>query len=1542
MKDSETTDSKQEGNTQQNPPARKKSGSLLRKLFAAFGIFILLIISLLILIQTDYFNSKLLTFVLEKANEGLAGKDSRVNAVSLEGSLLSGIELKGVSITVKSDTMLKVNSLKLDYNVMRLLSKDIVVNELVLDHPQINLTQVKDKNDSLIWNIGYLLKSDKEEEDTTTSEFDWGITAGKVKIIDGDVRILRNKPEGTDIRSISMPQIDTLSLRNLDITNLNLELSGNYFPDRKDVTIDNISFRSNSKFNLDSLRLSAVLDEEEEVATVRNLRLLSDRSDMVINFIRMTDFSLKKGVSYEEFDKNMTQIDLDAKLINFDDLTFFLPEINFLDSTASLKLFAEGDYADLNIISLDAALPNSKLNFSGRVKNLDEPSKLYFDVRGKDLELDPYDTRRVIPGLPVPDYGYVGKVFIPYASYKGEPDNFEAEIDFRSGVGNISGKGTLDLRGQESIYSGQFEAYGVNLGKFLKNKELESNINGEFKTAGKGFDYRTMSGFLDYRIRGSRFYGQNIKNSEGRLDFNRGNVKLGINYASTTLNTRLAGSVNISNLSNISYRLKGTMRGLDISSFTKTSSQKSNLNFDFDVNGRGIEPDKLAGNYKIDLKPSSYSGIVIPAGTLTFETGSANAKDIKLDSDIADIEAEGNFSFAELSGTMSKNLDNIMLAFRDTLGSDTHTVFSIPLSDADCSGYSLKFRINLKDPGGIAQYLDSVDISAKAFIQGSISDSCGIFHLNADGYVSRLNISDSAVASDSLGLNLSIVNDTRLPGFDGFFTDFRMSAPQLMLAGTRFDSTVADVRIVNNNDSILISGLLDSTMGFTARASIRDSLVAVFDTLMVNFGDISIMNNRDLEVRYVDNDSARGIDFRKFNITSLGQRLSVNGFYSIDDSSSLKLTGKNLKVETYSLLMGNQVIDSSNTLLGNIRNLEIEYRGTMKDPQFSIIAISDVLRYGSTKIGRLDADVRYENDNAVSDITFTNVNSTGDFKIKGNLPMILTFEDDAEDLARRRNAQKDKDVSLIATADNFQIKVFQQLLPYTRGLEGTLDGTISILGKSEEPKLTGNMNVDSGKVAVTMTKMKYVFDADIETDNAKILIKNSHLRVPYERERFISATGYVDLTGLVLNDIKLEMDGNVKAFDRANGLTELGIDGDLWVGSGKPKLTLTGSQGRFDLRGNLILIKGNVVFNPFIQEVYKFYDDDFRYGIVIDSMLKDGSAISKIIMDKSDSTLVLSNNTMNPFEKIMYIYNEKPPVKKVAKEKSGAFIYNVNVTTSDNIFLRFIVNERSQQEFFGEITTDLFVDNRENNQIAARGTVTLGNNCYYRFFRKFDATGKAVFTGPVTNPSLDIKASYEGVLTQTNTRGSGLVDDVLITMDVTGPAMNPKLDITIERGGRKETGQNAASDAISYLLFGKFQDQLTFAESSTLGVNIGTSYLSGILSTEIEKVLPFLINTDVSYVDSKGGTVAENADIRFTAAFGDAVVRFGGQLFKGISNTDFIVDYPIGKLFNSKSLSNDLFLRLERIYDPVNAYSSSSSVLTGTRVGAQILYRIKF
>ncbi len=1521
--------------------ANKPAGNFFRRIAAIFGIFILLLVALLVFIQTDFFNKIVVNFALKEINKSFSEKNSSLAIGSIEGNLLSGIKLNDAAVVLKEDTLIKFRSLTLKYDILRLLSKEVIAEEVIIDEPSINLYKVRDNRDSLVWNFEYLLESEDKEEDTTTSEFDWGISANKVQINNGSLKILRDKPENVRLRDFTIPEIDTFGLNTLNVTELNIDLTANYFPLRKDARINNISFKTNSDFNVDSLKLEAELNVPDEIATLRNFRLYTDRSEIAFNFIRMTEISLEKGISYEEFDRNMTQIDLDIRRINFDDLTFFLPDLNFLDSVVSLKLYAEGDYADLNITRLETELPNSKLKFSGKVKNLDEPSNLYIDVTGTDLSIDPADTRRVIPGLSVPDYSYVGPVYVPYAHFKGQPSNFDAEIDFRSSIGNVTGKGSLDASADESVYKGEFEVSRVNLGKFLKDSKLESDITGEFKTAGRGFDYRTMSGFLDYRIRSTKFYGQNIKNSEGRLDFNRGNVKLGLNYASTTLKTKLAGSINVSNLKSISYKLKGTASGLDISSFTKDNSLKSNLNFDFDVNGRGFDPDNLAGNYKIDMKPSSFAGVEIPEGKVSLESGSGNMKKVELLTDFADLEIEGNFGFSQIASSLGNNLDNLMMAFKDNESVDSLLVSPVPLTSAGCDNFNLTFKLDVRNPSALRTYLDSVDIYVKAFLEGDISDSCGIFSLNSEGYLHDLNISDSAIASDSLPLKFNMTNNTSYPGLKGFFAEMNLRSPEIFLSGMPVDSLQADIFVVNEKDSISISATPDSSGRLFASASVKDSMIVTFDTLSFTYKDFKIANNKELMLKYVNNDSIEGIDFRKFSVTSFGQRLSVEGFYSIRDSSSLRLTGKNLKVETYSMLMGNQVIDSANTLLGNIRNLEIDFNGTLKDPSFRILAISDILRYGSTKIGRLDANLVYENDNTISDITFTNINNTGDFKIKGNLPMIITFEDDTTNLNERRKVFLDKDVSLSAVAENFQIKVFQQLLPYTKGLEGTLQGNISILGKAEKPRLTGLMNIDSGKVGVTLTKMKYHFHADVETDNERLIIKNSFIRVPQDPTRFISASGYVDLTGLTLNDIRLEMSGDVKAFDKNNGQTELGITGDLWVGSGNPKLLLTGSQGSFKLTGNLLLVKGNISFNPFVQEVYKISDDDFNYGIIIDSLLKDGRSISRILQEKKDSMLVLTNVNLNPFEKILYIANEKPPIKKVAREKSGAFIYDVFVSTADNVFLRFIVNERSQQEFFGEIKTDLYVDNREN-KIAARGIVTLGNNCYYRFFRKFDATGKVVFNGPVTNPELNIKANYKGIVSDNASGVQSFFNEVLIALDVTGPAMNPKIDITLERAGTKETGQNASSDAISFLLFGKFQDQLSFSESSTLGVNIGTSYLSGFLSSEIEKILPFLINTDVSYVDSKTGTIAENADIRFTASFGDAIVRFGGQLFKGLSNTDFIIDYPVGKIFNSETLSSNLFFRLERIYDPIDFSTSSSSVITGTRVGAQLYYRIKF
>ena len=1555
------SDNKNNENNKNNKKKKSLTGTTFKRIFKRifkwifmFGLFLLLLlIGIFIFIQTDTFDKLALNYILDKVNSSIdtkETKDSRIYAESLEGNIFKGITLKNGSVRVKSDTLMKFSSIELKYSILPLLRNEISVQEIIIRDPQINLTTVKDKNDSIKWNLSYLLSSDEPDTDTSKSVFDWKITAENLQIENGAVRILENKNSDSPIREIKMRNIDTINFSNLDLSNLNLNLSGKYFPDMKEVEIKKLDFKTNSKFNVNSLTLKANVNETDTITKVTDLHLQTDRSDIVFNEVKMNQLNPFNGLDYETFDGNDTKVDIELRNFNNDDLTFFLPEVNFLDSTIALNFIAEGNYEDLMIEKLDLKLPNSKFSFTGNIKNLDEPDKLYFNITGKDIEIDPRDTKNVVPGLDIPDYTRAGRIIIPSITYVGEPEKFSSDLDARTGAGNVKGNVFFDLTQNEIKYRGDIITSNVNLGTIVNDKKLESSITGDFKVDAVGFDYQKATGKLNYNIRNTKFLGQNISKSGGQLNFNRGNIGLDIDYNSSNVKTRTKGRINISNLKNITYDLKGTVSGLNVASFTKDNTQNSNLSFDFDVKGRGYNPNDLAGEYKIMMKSSTFADFNIPSAPVDVSIGNdGSIKKISVKSDFADLSADGSFDINSLSNAISININKIRNELMSGLHVDSlNSIDAIETGiqnvntnfGAICKNFNMQYKITVKDLAPLYSFTGNDTINFKGNINGMVSDSCGVFSLLANADIYKFIYKDSIIFTRDAKANIDITNDINASGLSKFRADIGFDAAKMTVSHFPLDTTKARLRFFNGKNDFLLSSNKDSTVKLFSVGKFADSLNIVFDSLALKYNEFNLTNNKSLIVKYNDNDTSTWIDFKQFTLSNINQRFNVNGIYSLTDSSHIKLTANNVKLLTYEKLI-NPDIDTVNAVSGNLRRFELSYNGTFDNPYIKLETNSDVLSIGGTKIGRLDAFINYDNDNMIPDISFNNVSGTGNFKLTGNIPIINPMSSQILDSAEKIEKMKGKEVSLTAKATNFQMKVLQQLLPYTQSLQGILDGKINLVGTFDKPVLTGDMDVSKGKFYVTINKMNYNFNAKLVTENQNLILRDSKMYVQDDPGRYLSTTGFIDFTNLTMNKIDLDISGDVKAFDKNNGQTELGISGDLWVGSGSPKLKILGNADRIDLTGNLLLIKGNLVFDPFAQEAYNVYTDDFTYGLIFDSLKTKDNPKGKIIKQNLDSEIVFVDLNLNPFEKIRYTI-DNPDYKRKAIKQGGKFFYNLYVTTQGNVFLKFIVNKRSQQEFFGEIKTDLYIDNRDNYRMSARGVVNLGDNCYYTFFKKFDATGRAIFSGPVTNPELDIKGTYKGY---SNT-GSGLngqqsIVDVIINLDVTGYATNPTLDISLNKGSSRETGSNATSDAISYLLFGKFKDQLSFDQSTSLGANIGASYLSNILSSQIENILPWIINTNINYVDSEGGTLAGNADIRFTAAIGDAIVRFGGQIFKGIANTDIIVDYPLNKLLKVESLSNNLFIRVERVYDPFSE-SNDVSNSSGTRAGALIYYKIKY
>ncbi|MCU0373430.1 MAG: hypothetical protein MUE56_09350, partial [Ignavibacteria bacterium] len=306
-------------------PVRKKR-KIFRKIFFGFFLLILVVAALL---QMPFVKNFLLHYAVDKINEKLAEKESRLYIESIQGSIFRHPKLNGISLVVKNDTMIKAGFLEIELGLGSLHNKKVRVKNLILDNPQINFTKVRDKNDSLVWNLEYLIRSEEpEEEDTVKSEFDWKIYADNIEIRNLAFRSLAFKNSDLPVRQIVMKQIESIDSEYLDVYSFNLQLSASYLPDEKNVSIKNLSFKTNSYLNVNRLSLDAKIDGKD-MASVQNLKLITDKSNIDIYYASMDDLNpLKAKVDYYDFRKKNFNVNLMVDKFDFDDLKFFLPDLD--------------------------------------------------------------------------------------------------------------------------------------------------------------------------------------------------------------------------------------------------------------------------------------------------------------------------------------------------------------------------------------------------------------------------------------------------------------------------------------------------------------------------------------------------------------------------------------------------------------------------------------------------------------------------------------------------------------------------------------------------------------------------------------------------------------------------------------------------------------------------------------------------------------------------------------------------------------------------------------------------------------------------------------------------------------------------------------------------------------------------------------------------------------------------------------------------------------------------------------------------------------
>src|SRR4030095_6921320 len=186
----------------------------------------------------------------------------------------------------------------------------------------------------------------------------------------------------------------------------------------------------------------------------------------------------------------------------------------------------------------------------------------------------------------------------------------------------------------------------------------------------------------------------------------------------------------------------------------------------------------------------------------------------------------------------------------------------------------------------------------------------------------------------------------------------------------------------------------------------------------------------------------------------------------------------------------------------------------------------------------------------------------------------------------------------------------------------------------------------------------------------------------------------------------------------------------------------------------------------------------------------------------SDTLIIITleeYNRLNPFERMGYRVSDE-------SKKQRLINLDVNVKTENEIYVDIDFNNITKDRLFGQLKADLDIK-IENNKLQAFGTVDVERDSYYRFYRDFKLNESRIkFEGDLTNPILDIKGVYSG---QKNNEQLGTVttSDVDVVVTITGYANEPQIALKLYVNGSEISASDAQSDAITYLLFGRFKSE---------------------------------------------------------------------------------------------------------------------------------------
>ncbi|MBX3008675.1 MAG: hypothetical protein KF816_11700 [Melioribacteraceae bacterium] len=1473
--------------------------SFFRKLinvFIGFAIFLVFILIIFIGIsQTKTFREYLRNKTIELVNDEING---RLDIGSIEGTLFTRLKLNNTSITIGKDTLINANLIEVNINPIHLFLQNISLKRILLSDVHINLLQ----DSTGKWNYENLMKP--SPEDTTKSDFKF-----KIQLSDFSLQNITIKRQSLNYIG-STASYKTLNFDDLRLDNFYLSASAfiDIYNSNYLLKLKEIAFTPNStRFNLRNI--SGDFAVTKDFVSISNFYFITDSSQINLDF-RIDSLDLFAGIELDDLKNYPIYINIDAPSFNFDDLSSYIESTEILKGSPSLKLSAQGYFGNFTIGKASIDYRNTSINFNGRVQNLNNPSKLYLKAKLEKTNVDYHDINALMPWLELPEYAKSQFTDLNM-EFEGEPTNFKSKLKGNIDNGSISVSADMNLGVEPIIYDIKFESKEINLFPIL-NIPTKLNSFGSIKGAGSNFNNletqlkfdASSSIFDDYYIDQLNI---SSKASEKRIDLTiEGNVG--------EIEALVIGEMDFRKDTIPEYNFLGSLKNIDLAKVLKDNYYDSNLNFYFSAEGKGIDIDEMNGNFSFGIDSSRFRDKNIGYSNIDLNIQKDSLqRNIKLVSDFLDFELYGNFSLlhaAELLAYEGKVFSTIITEkIRDLnpLSSvSEYKKIEVPSSiipPAITDSLKINYDYLFKDFELISMLIGSnrMEISGKG--DGIISNDGRIFSITVNTDLEYIIITreDQTVYLSGSLLKINLSRDNTSFSFDDLWGSVALASKRFYF-GQNYKDIFAELNfnhsIVDYNTAVEIDDMLKTKL--KGKIFIGDTQQQIFiDSLKLKVSDFEFTNKDTIRAFF--NPFQFMIDHCALHRDSTN--IDIKG--TIENSGALNLT---LLLDNISGdILGKYLLGIEDNKLVGDGKLKARITGDLTAPILKVETQIDNLIYAETKLGSLQGMIDYDEQVLNANLTFldsTNNKNSPLLTLKGHLPINLSIG------TVDKRIFDDRELSFSLKSSKFNLNALGRTIPAIFNQRGFLDADVNLSGTLYKPKYTGYVNLTDGYFKMDFNNLEYKCSGKALFTNSGLNFEDFTIENTGENKltSLLRSNGAIQFEGFEMKDLSFNFFGDIALFGMETQKIDPLFYGDLVIGT-DGDLKLTKINNRYYLKGDIVLKNTNLVYTTGIEN-YSASSKNFDFTFIEDTLNRDAELIRfrKILEQELTSKSALDGKKQNQIN----------------------LDYSFGIRADNEAKLTFILSQAANQKLTVLMRGDIKYEST-NNQIFAQGGFELLPGSKLDFFKVFEATGKISFESDITNPYLDIVATYTSDYVDPRDE-TGTPQDVAVKIKIQGPlsqlgqniASNPE-SMSIYVGARNiqnnvRDSKYDYADALSFILFSKFKDDLTAQDrteiagtSSVIG-NTATSFLGSVLSSFVNSTVGDLVNnisinqSGDSYKFSLGGRFQ---NLRYS---------FGGttEVFQNISKANLKVEY----LFNPRFL-----IRLER-KEPIGSNYSLDDKVT--------------